>query len=401
MSTKKHNKRSSRTFHLTPMLDSELSRSYNTLTSEQIRLVNDAYAIFTRRVKDSSSANIKKSEFNNLFSGFNNDQIILFLDRNYFVIFYDYTKQNEFLEYLTPDNFIKTFFIDRDIIELIKAKTEKVQPQRYLTYREEDKLKNMFIRILRTHLNYYEQHRTTNKFYAMLTEKDPTKIDNFLCKKNDLLLPCSGVSPTFFEGNHSPDKFAIPEKVARKNNPSRLKTITTYRKNLKPELYYCIPQQGKKKKLPLHKIENNKKQIFEELLLCEKNPINKSVSNISKNIDRRAAEIFKNIDRRATNISNKISRRRTAGGCATCGGIITGGQKKQQYPVLNMRNPRTLNRRVIGKKRQTLRRVKNRGGCPCNQTGGFVYSKLQTKKGGSTLLQTIQPNYKQTNKMYI
>jgi len=83
-------------------------------------------------------------------------------------------------------------------------------------------------------------------------------------------------------------------------------------------------------------------------------------------------------------------------GCGNCSGIITGGKlkrrfqpslKKRRYQSsLNKRRFQTLKKPVIGKRTPTRRYVNARGGCPCNQNGGYTYpNKTSTRTNGGAL----------------
>ena len=77
-------------------------------------------------------------------------------------------------------------------------------------------------------------------------------------------------------------------------------------------------------------------------------------------------------------------------GCGNYSGIITGGKTKRRFqPLLKRRRFQTFKKPVIGKKRLNRRYINTRGGCPCNQTGGYTFtskpftSKINTNKHNS------------------
>lgn len=68
-------------------------------------------------------------------------------------------------------------------------------------------------------------------------------------------------------------------------------------------------------------------------------------------------------------------------GYGNCSNIITGGKTKRRFHTLfKRRRFQTFKKPIIGKKRVNRRYINARGGCPCNQNGGYIFSFSNSKK---------------------
>jgi len=372
----------------------ELSREYS-LTLEEEKKVDEAIKLFYDN-KVEGLNDKEKDVFNELFLNFNDDQILLFVDKFNYVYF---------LEYLTPKNFLKTYLIQNSIIELILRKnkektTEELKELKTL-------LEKFFTNRLLKFKKYYESHRLEDKEFAIITE--------YLVKKSTIpfvkekyIIPSTNIPPPLSNNpfskkshlnknsTHNNVKILLSNKnksatddnksvnsPLRNDNYNKQKVILTKKINIDPKLYYCILPTNNNTIYPYQIINSNKKR-FEKMLLCEKKPVN-----------------------------NIVDMKKINGGCSNCGGIITGGKKYTH---------KTLNKYNVNKRKSLSKYTKMNGGCSCSQKGGFMVfgnksvrsmknqksskhkSKYVSIKGGRTLMSNSMPTMSNSisgDKLYI
>jgi hypothetical protein len=317
----------------------ELLREYS-LTFEEKKKVDEAIKLFHDNKGDGLN-DTKKDVFNELFLNFNDEQVLLFVDKFNYV---------SFLKYLTPKNFLKTYLMKNSIIESILRKNNEK------TAEELKELKTLleifFTNRLLKFKKYYEEHRLEDKEFAFITKYLDENNTIPLVKKT-YIIPSTNIPPPFSDNPFS-KKSHVNKNFTRNNEESLLskknksvtednssvnlllhndnfnkqKVILTKRiKDVKPKLYYCILPPNKNTSCP-YKVTNNNNKHFEKLLLCEKNPVN-NIVDMTKTKDS----------------------------------IITGGKNH---------TIKTLNKRIVNKRKSSSKYLKMSGDCFCNKKGGFM-----------------------------